>query len=250
VVADLVLLALGITLQPFRLSAFILILSTEGGTKKGVGFILGWLVSLALVIAVVVLITGGRALRLRTVPSAVVLIIKLALGIALIVIAMVQWRRRHRPRRTPAWLARLDTMSPWAAAVIAAIVQPWTLVAAAAVTAAQARLSSVGDYLALASCCLLATSSFIVLELYAALAPAAGARLAALRNWLDTHGNEVIIIVCLVLGAWLTGQSIRLLAIQGAGDGRAVVWQAKAAVVLRASLCRSERRAANASASS
>jgi len=25
------------------------------------------------------------------------------------------------------------------------------------------------------------------------------------------HGNEVIIIVCLVLGVWLTGQSIRLL---------------------------------------
>jgi hypothetical protein len=35
VVADLVLIALGIALQPFRLSAFILILSTKGGTKKG-----------------------------------------------------------------------------------------------------------------------------------------------------------------------------------------------------------------------
>jgi hypothetical protein len=28
------------------------------------------------------------------------------------------------------------------------------------------------------------------------------------------HGNEVIIIVCLVLGVWLAGQSIRLLAIE------------------------------------
>lgn len=93
--------------------------------------------------------------------------------------------------------------------------------AAAAVTAAAARLSSVGDYLALASFCLLATSSFIVLELYAVRAPAAGTQLAALRNWLEMHGNEVIIIVCLVLGVWLAGQSIRLLAIEGAGDGRA-----------------------------
>jgi hypothetical protein len=121
----------------------------------------------------------------------------------------------NRPRRTPAWLARLDTMSPWAAAVIAAIMQPWTLVAAAAVTAAQARLSSVGGYLTLASFCLLATSSFIALELYAVLAPATSTQLAALRSWLDTHGTEVIIIVCLVLGFWLTGQSIRLLAIEG-----------------------------------
>jgi hypothetical protein len=215
VVADLVLIALGIALQPFRLSAFILILSTEGGTKKGLGFILGWLICLVLVIAVVVLITGGRLVRFRTVPSTVVVIIKLALGIALIVLAAVQWRRRNRARRAPAWLARLDTMSPWAAAVIAAIMQPWTLVAAAAVTAAAARLSSVGDYLALASFCLLATSSFIVLELYAVRAPAASTQLAALRNWLEMHGNEVIIIVCLVLGVWLAGQSIRLLAIEG-----------------------------------
>jgi hypothetical protein len=217
VVADLVLIALGIALQPFRLSAFILILSAEGGTRKGLGFILGWLACLVLVVAVVVLITGGKPVRLRTVSSTAVLIIKLALGIALIVIAAVQWRRRNRPRRTPAWLARLDGMSPWTAAVIAAIMQPWTLVAAAAVTAAQARFSSAGDYLALTSFCLLATSSFIVLELYAVFAPAASSQLAALRNWLDAHGNEVIIVVCLVLGVWLTGQSIRLLAIQGVG---------------------------------
>jgi hypothetical protein len=58
-------------------------------------------------------------------------------------------------------------MSPWTAALIAVIMQPWTLIAAAAVTAAAARLSSVGGYLALALFCLLATSTFIVLELYA-----------------------------------------------------------------------------------
>jgi Sap, sulfolipid-1-addressing protein len=218
VVADLVLIALGVALQPFRLSAFILILSTEDGTKKGLGFILGWLTSLVLVIAVVVLITGGRPVRFRTVPSTVALIIKLALGIALIVFAAVRWRQRNRARRPATWLDRLDTMSAWAAAVIAAIMQPWTLVAAAAVTAAQARLSSAGDYLALASFCLLATSSFIVLELYAVFAPAASTQLAALRNWLDRRENELIIIVCLVLGAWLTGQSIRLLAVEGSGS--------------------------------
>jgi len=215
VVADLVLIALGIAVQPVRLSAFILILSTKDGSKKGLGFIFGWLTSLVLVVAVVVLVTGGRPVRFQTVPSTVVLIIKLALGIALIVFAAVQWRQRNRVRRTPAWVARLDTMSPWAAAVIAAIMLPWTLVAAAAVTAAQAGLSSAGDYLALASFGLLATSSFIILELYALLAPAASTQLAALRNWLDMHGNEVIIIVCLVLGVWLAGQSIRLLAIAG-----------------------------------
>ena len=79
-VADLILIGLGIALQPFRLSAFILILSTKGGTRKGLGFILGWLACLVLVIAIVVLVTGGRPVRLRTVPSTAVLVVKLALG--------------------------------------------------------------------------------------------------------------------------------------------------------------------------
>lgn len=208
-VIDLVLLGLGIALQPFRLSAFILILSTKGGTRKGLGFILGWLACLVLVIAVTVLITHGRAVRFHTLPADVVQFAKLALGIALIVIAAVQSRTRRRPRILTMLMTRLDTMSPWTAAAMAAIVQPWTLVAAGAVTAAQARLSDVGDYLALASFCLLATSSFVVLEVYSVRAPsAASTRLAALRSWLDTHGHQVTIVVCVVLGLWLTGESI------------------------------------------
>src|SRR5689334_7756087 len=80
VAADLALLGLGIALQPFRLSAFILILSTNGGTRKGLGFIAGWLACLVLVIAAVVLITGGKPVRFHTLPATVVAIAKLALG--------------------------------------------------------------------------------------------------------------------------------------------------------------------------
>ena len=99
-------------------------------------------------------------------------------------------------------------MSPWTAAVIAAIVQPWTLVAAGAITATQARLSGAGDDLALASFCVLATSSFVALEVYSVRAPAAAStRLAEARTWLDTHGHKVIIVVCVVLGLLLIGRS-------------------------------------------
>jgi Sap-like sulfolipid-1-addressing protein len=216
VVADLVLIGLGIALQPFRLSAFILILSTPNGSRKGLGFILGWLACLVLVIAAVVLITGGRPVHFPTIPGTALVIAKLALGVALIVIAAVRTRRRGHPRIVTAIVARLDTMSPWAAALVAAVLQPWTLVAAGAVTTTQARLSGVDDYLALASFCLLATSSFVALELWSVLAPgAASTRLAALRAWLDEHGHQIVIIVCLVLGLWLTGESVRVLALGG-----------------------------------
>ena len=60
--------------------------------------------------------------------------------------------------------------------------------------------------------CLLATSSFLYLELYAAFAPAAAAaRLDRLRTWLDTHQDQVIIVIFLLLGFWLAGKSIYLL---------------------------------------
>jgi hypothetical protein len=60
--------------------------------------------------------------------------------------------------------------------------------------------------------CLLATGSFLYLELYATFAPVkAGARLVRLRAWLDSHQDQVIIAVFLLLGLWLTCKSIYLL---------------------------------------
>ena len=53
-VLDLLLIGLAITLEPFPLTAFILVLSAEKGTWKGLAFILGWLACLVVVIAAVI----------------------------------------------------------------------------------------------------------------------------------------------------------------------------------------------------
>jgi threonine/homoserine/homoserine lactone efflux protein len=212
VVVDLLLIGLGITLEPFPLTAFILILSAEKGTRKGLAFILGWLACLVVVIAAVILVTGGNPPKPNTAPSTAALAFKLALGILLILLAARQWRRMGRPRKPPTWMARLDRVSLWAAAGLAAFLQPWALVAAGATTVTQAKLSTPGDYLTLMLFCVLATSSFLYLELYAAFAPAAAdARLTRLRTWLDTHRDQVIIGISLLLGFWLAGKSIYLL---------------------------------------
>jgi threonine/homoserine/homoserine lactone efflux protein len=212
VVVDLLLIGLGITLEPFPLTAFILILSAEKGTRKGLAFILGWLACLVIVIAAVILVTGGNPPKPNTAPSTAALAVKLALGILLILLAVRQWRRMGRPRTPPSWMARLDRLSPWTAAGLAAFLQPWALVAAGAATVTQAKLSTAGDYLTLLLFCLLATSSFLYLELYAVFKPtAADARLKSLRTWLDTHRDQVIIVISLLLGFWLAGKSIYLL---------------------------------------
>jgi hypothetical protein len=212
VVLDLLLIGLGITLEPFPVTAFILVLSAEKGTVKGLAYILGWLACLVAVIAAVVLATGNNPPRPHTAPSTTALAVKLALGIVLILVAIRQRRRMGRPRKPPAWAARLDRISLWGAAGLAAFLQPWTLVAAATATVVQAKLTAAGSYLALVLFCLLASSSFLCLELYATFASGrAGARLERMRTWLDDHQDQVVIAICLLLGFWLAGKSIYLL---------------------------------------
>jgi threonine/homoserine/homoserine lactone efflux protein len=212
VVLDLLLTGLAIALEPFPLTAFILILSAEKGTRKGLVFILAWLACLVVVIAAVLLTTSGHPPKPQTTPSTAILAIKLALGVLLILLAERQRRRMGRPRKPPGWMTSLDRLSLWSTAGIAVFLQPWALVAAGAATVAQAKLSTAGDYVTLVLFCLIATSSFLYLELYATFAPAAaGARLDRLRTWLDTHRDQVIIVVFLLLGFWLAGKSIYLL---------------------------------------
>ena len=137
---------------------------------------------------------------------------KLGLGVLLILIAVRQRRRMGRPRKPPAWMARLDQLSLLGAAGLAAFLQPWTLVAAGAATITEAKLGTAGSYLVLILFCLLATSSFLYLELYATFASGkAAARLERMRKWLDSHQDQVIIAICLLLGLWLAGKSIYLL---------------------------------------
>jgi len=211
-VLDLLLVGLAITLEPFPLTAFILLLSAEKGTRKGLAFILGWLACLIVVIAAVLLATGGQAPAANTAQSTAVVAIKLALGAALVIYGVRRWRRLgapSKPPKPPAWMARLDRLSLWAAAGLAAFLQPWALVAAGAATISQASLSGAASYVTLVLFVALATASFLYLELYATFAPvAAGVRLTQLRTWLDTHRDQVIIVVCLLLGFWLAGRSI------------------------------------------
>jgi Sap, sulfolipid-1-addressing protein len=208
-VLDLVIIGLAITLEPLTIVAFILILGAQRGVMKGLAFILGWMACLVAVIAAVVLVTGGNPPRPQTAPSTAVLVVKALLGALLIWIGLRQRRRMGRPRKQPGWMARLDNLSLWAAAGLGIFLQPWTLVAAGAATVVQAKLSTAGDWLALVFFCLLATSSYLILELYAAFAPAAaGARLEQIHKWINAHQDQAIVVGALVVGAWLLGNSI------------------------------------------
>src|SRR5271155_4811648 len=114
-VLDLLLIGLVIAVEPIPLTAFILVLSSKGGVRKGAAFIFGWLLSLAVVIAITVLVTGNKPPAPSTAPSLGALAAKIAIGVVLVFFAVRQRRRMGRPKppkKTPKWQTGIDNMSP------------------------------------------------------------------------------------------------------------------------------------------
>ena len=211
---DLVLIGLAITLDPIPLAAFLLVLASKGGVRKGAAFIFGWLLSLALVIAFTLLVTGNNPPKPNTAPSLASLAVKIVIGVGLLFIAARQRRRMGQPKKSkkpPKWQTGIDNMSPWYAIGLGPLTQPWGLVAAGVATIVQAKLSSWESSIALILFCIISTASYLVMEVYAGFWPEPGqAFLTRVRAWVNTHTDQVIIIVSLVLGFWLIGHSVDL----------------------------------------
>ena len=213
-VLDLLLIGLVIGLEPIPLTAFILVLASKNGVRKGAGFIFGWLASLAIVIAVTLLVTGNNPPKSSTAPSLAALAAKILIGAVLLLIGARRWRKMSQPKppkKTPKWQTGIDNMSPWFAMGLAPLTQPWGLVAAGVATIVAAKLSTWQDYLVLILFCLIATGTYLAMEIYAGFKPdQTQAFLARTRAWIDSHTDQVIIIASLVLGFWLIGDSIYL----------------------------------------
>ena len=214
-VLNLVLIGLAITLDPLPLTAFIVVLPSKRGVRKGAAFVFGWLLSLAVVVTVTVLATGNNPPKPSTAPSLAALAAKIAIGVVLLIIAIRHIRARGRPKppkKPPKWQEHVDTMSPWFALGLAPALQPWGLIGAGAATVVQAKLSSWESYLALFLFCLLASASYLFMEIYTVFRPGQSqALLARFRTWIDSHTDQVIILGSLILGIWLIANSLYLI---------------------------------------
>ena len=214
-ILNLVLIGLAVALDPLPLTAFLVVLPSRRGVRKGAAFVFGWLVSLAAVVTITVLATGNNPPKPSTAPSLAALVVKIVLGAVLVWIAVRHIRARGRPKppkKPPKWQEHVDSMSPWFALGLAPALQPWVLIGAGAATVVQAKLSSWESFLALFLYCVLASSSYLAMELYAVFRPAQSqALLNRARTWIDTHTDQVIIVGSLIIGFWLIGDSLYLI---------------------------------------
>jgi len=212
VTLDLILIGLVISLEPIPLTAFIVVLASTNGVRKGAAFLFGWLLSLAAVIALTVVVTGNKPPKPSTAPSLAALAVKILIGVVLLLVALRQYRKLGKPKppkKTPKWQTGVDNMSLWFAVALGPLTQPWGLVAAGIATITEAKLASWESYLALVLFCLVGTSTYLAMEIYAGFRPTqTQALLDRIRNWIDTHTDQVIIIGSIALGFYLIGKSI------------------------------------------
>ncbi len=148
-------------------------------------------------VTVTVLATGNNPPKPNTAPSLASLAVRIALGAGLVAIAIRDRRRMGRPKKPkkpPKWQVHVDNMSPWFAMVLAPTLQPWALIGAGAATVVEAKLSSWESFVALFGFCVLASASYLAMEIYAGFKPdQSQALLVRFRTRIDTHTDQVII---------------------------------------------------------
>jgi hypothetical protein len=214
-VLGLMLIGLAVALDPLPLTAFLVVLPSKGGVRKGAAFVFGWLVSLAIVVAVTVAATGNNPPKPATAPSLAALAVKIVLGVILVRIAVRHIRARGQPKppkKPPKWQAHVDSMSPWFALALAPTLQPWVLIGAGAATVVEAKLSSWESFLALGLYCVLASSSYLAMEIYAVVRPAQSqALLVRCRTWIESHMDQAVIVGSLIIGFWFIADGLYLI---------------------------------------
>jgi hypothetical protein len=140
-------ISVAVALSSVPITAMLVILLSKNRNRSAVPFLIGWVVGLALVVSLFTLF--GRALPGRT-PGDLQAVVgrgEILVGIALIAVAMVSWRRAVRAPRVsdaPRWVAAVGSLGPWSCLGVALIlnVRPKALLLSAA-----AGLSVHGDHL-------------------------------------------------------------------------------------------------------
>ena len=206
-VVAIVLLGLLASVSPSTIVVFILLLSTTRARVNATAFFIGWGISLVIVFAVTYAVGGDRAVRQGT-GSTVAAVLEILLGITLGLLAARQWRRRNEPGTgsgvSKKLTARMKKLSPWEAATVGILKQPWTLTAAAAVVLVRHHSAFVIAVVSFLAFTLLSTATVGLIFLYFARRPGeAEAHLSALRDRLTQAGPAIFAIVCVAVGAFL-----------------------------------------------
>jgi hypothetical protein len=200
--------ALFASVQPLGIIAYIAMLGSQGGRRNTRGFIIGWLLCAALVAAITVQLEGHAEGGSSSSVISTAGLLQIALGVALLALLVVR-RRRARRERPQAEEKDQGVVGPFGAALIAAMLQGWPVVAAAAAAVVKVTDPGVGRVLGLLLIVVVSTVTYLVAYVLAGLYPEqTAAWLERLRHWIETHRDTVIDLILVAAGVWLVVHGI------------------------------------------
>ncbi len=209
----------GVAISPIPIIAVVLMLGTPRARTTGPAFLLGWLVGLLVAGGVVLLVAGGAGADDDGGSPTWVGVLKVVLGLALLALAVRQWRGRPRDGEAelPKWMQAIDGFRPPKAlgmGVLLSALNPKNLLLTVGAAAAIAQTgAATGSQV----------GALVIFALLGALGPGvpvaiyflAGRRavevLADLKAWMGANNTAIMAVLLLVIGAKLLGDGISTL---------------------------------------
>jgi uncharacterized membrane protein YidH (DUF202 family) len=186
-------------------------------TGTSLGFLVGWVAGVAVVVTVVTLLVDPVQSDDSSEPSTTVAVVELVLGAAAVALAVKQWRGRPAKGQAgtlPGWMSAIDKMPSVRALGLAAVlagVNPknLTLCLAGAATIGSAGLSGGQTAVAIVVFVAIASSTVAVPVLgYLVARDRMAGPLDGLRDWLTDNNATVMSVLLLVIGVVILGKGI------------------------------------------
>jgi threonine/homoserine/homoserine lactone efflux protein len=218
VIGDLLPLAIGVAISPLPIIAVILMLLSPKAGGTSVGFLLGWVVGIAVATTAVTLVAALAGLGAGTGGSSAASGgVKIVLGALLVLLGWREWRSRPKPGTDaplPKWMAAIEEFTFVKAAglgFVLAAVNPKNLLmcAGAGTVVAGAGISVSQQVVAVAVFTVLAACT-VAVPVIAYLIAKERMRhpLDELKVWLQANNAAVMSVVLVVLGITVIGKGI------------------------------------------
>jgi len=214
---ELLPLAVAIAISITTIITTVLMLLSPKAKSRTVGLLVGCVVGVGGAVALFALLAGLLPTQDSGGSSPAAAVIKMVVGVLLVVLALGQWRGRHaRGDRAelPKWMAEVDSMMPGKALVIglllsAVVPKNLLLALSAGLIVGEAGLSGGQAAAVIVLFTAIATSTVAVPVVAHLVAPARlRGPFEGLREWLVENNVTIMVVVLLVIGVVIIGNSI------------------------------------------
>lgn len=208
--------AAGVALSPFPVVAVVLLLGSRHPTANGGAFAVGWVTGLAALTALVLVLTGDADDPTGDVARGVAWL-KVAIGAALVVLAVRKWTGRPRQGdepEVPGWMASISDVTPRRALLVGLGLGGANPKNVALTVAAVSSISALGlggsEGAAAAALYVLAASSSVLGLLGVHLVMGEGGRtvLQSVGDFMAANNAVIVMVVLLVLGLSILGEGL------------------------------------------